>query len=63
LGDSPGAVDAPSGNCWISRHSLGLGLRLDEGNFHERGLARRTSSRAIRLGAAIRPAADIVTIK
>jgi hypothetical protein len=36
---------------------------LDEGNFHERGLARRTSSRAIRLRAAIRPAADIDTIK
>jgi hypothetical protein len=54
-----GAVDAPIGNCWISRGPLGLGLRLDEGDCGERGAERRTSSRTTKLRASNNPAAGI----
>jgi hypothetical protein len=56
-----GAVDAPIGNCWISRGPLGLGLRLDEGDCGERGAERRPSSRATKLRASNNPAAGIYT--
>ncbi len=52
-----GAVDAPIGNCWITRGPLGHGLRVVEGAFHERGAAGRTSCSDAGLLAAINPAA------
>jgi hypothetical protein len=56
-----GAVDAPIGNCWISRGPFGLGLRLDEGDCCKRGAERRTSSRTTKLRASNNPTAGIYT--